>query len=738
MTKTPCLLFFLLFSILFFYCFDANSQSAQNFLSNGKKNYQLGYYQDAIDDFTNALSVNNQLEEAYYFRGKSYAHLNNYDKAIDDFSEAVKLEPTHYINYDALAQACFSNFEYEKAVEYFSKAIDLIPSQAHMYLHRAEAYLYLNRFPRALSDCESAINYQPDFALAYSTRGIVNIQQGNIVKGIEDIQKAIDLDARDPLHQVRLGDAYFQIKEYDQALVKYDNALNIKSNDANALYGKANVYLIKKKFDDAQENANQAILNDKNLKAAYLVRAISYFKTGQISRAETDIDSYLDYAKRNEDYYTLAWFISTYLQDEEMLERAEEWTLTAISLKDTYPANLLYANILFQLNQPDDARVATERAIAIADKNGESAYLAKNLLKLIDEPTTVDNIPPVLEILEPSASNRGFAVVDESETLTIKGKVSDDSGIDNVLINGNPATLQLDGRFEGVVALDANETVVTLSATDLRGNTTEQKFVVQKQNSEPKTVVNNTSDSPRNLLGKQQALLIATNDYDEWTDLVNPVFDAETIAEDLEDIYDFDVDLLKNPTQEDIILKIREYTSKSYQQNDELLIFIAGHGQFDEVLKEGYLVAKDSKLMDATKSSYIAHSLLRNYIDNIPCEHILLVMDVCFGGTFDPVVARRGGEDLDDDMMEYVNRKLKYKTRRYITSGGKEYVPDGRPGEHSPFARALLEGLRSEGGSDGIFTLDDILYYTQSVSPQPQSGEFGDNEPGSDFLFIAD
>lgn len=731
-------LFFLLGLLMFFYCFRVNGQSAQNFLNNGKKNYQLGYYQDAIADFTSALTVNAQLEEAYYFRGKAYANLGEYNSAIADFSEAVRLEPSHYINYDALAQAYFSNFDYEKAVDYFSKAIDLVPSQAQMYLHRAEAYLYLNRFPRALADCETAISYQPDFALAYSTRGIVNIQQGNIVKGIEDIQKAIQLDDNDPLHHVRLGDAYFQIKEYTQALDEYDEALLIKSNHANAYYGKANVYLIKKKFEDAQESANQAILNDKNLKAAYLVRAISYFKTGQISRAETDIDNYLDYAKRNEDYYKLAWFISTYLQDEEMLSKAEEWTLTAISLKDTYPANLLYATILFQLNKLDDAHTAAERAIAIADKNGESSSLAKNLIKLIDEPTTVDNVPPVLEIHEPSASNRGFAVVDESETLKIKGKVSDDSGIESVMVNGNPATLQTDGHFEGVVALDVNETVVVLSATDIRGNRTEQKFVVQKTKSEPKTVVNNNTDSPRNLLGKQQALLIATNEYDEWTDLVNPLFDAETIAEDLEDIYGFDVDLLKNPSQEDIILKIREYTSKDYQQNDELLIFIAGHGQFDEVLKEGYLVAKDSKLMDATKSSYIAHSLLRSYIDNIPCEHILLMMDVCFGGTFDPVVARRGAEDLDDDTIEYINRKMKYKTRRYITSGGKEYVPDGRPGEHSPFARALLEGFRSEGGSDGVFTLDDILYYTQSVKPQPQSGEFGDNEPGSDFLFIAD
>ena len=36
------------------------------------------------------------------------------------------------------------------------------------------------------------------------------------------------------------------------------------------------------------------------------------------------------------------------------------------------------------------------------------------------------------------------------------------------------------------------------------------------------------------------------------------------------------------------------------------------------------------------KTSYLSHSNLRTMINNIDCPHIFLVMDVCFGGTFDP------------------------------------------------------------------------------------------------------
>ena len=60
---------------------------------------------------------------------------------------------------------------------------------------------------------------------------------------------------------------------------------------------------------------------------------------------------------------------------------------------------------------------------------------------------------------------------------------------------------------------------------------------------------------------------------------------------------------------------------------DQLFIFFAGHGQYDELLGQGYIVSSDSKLHDEAKSSYLSHAVLRGAIDNIPSRHTLLVMD---------------------------------------------------------------------------------------------------------------
>jgi hypothetical protein len=96
------------------------------------------------------------------------------------------------------------------------------------------------------------------------------------------------------------------------------------------------------------------------------------------------------------------------------------------------------------------------------------------------------------------------------------------------------------------------------------------------------------------------------------------------------------------------------------------LIFFAGHGQYDESFGEGYVVAKNSMKNDLSKTTYISHNRLRGVINNIPCNHILLTMDVCFGGTLDPVIARsRSAKDNEVSLNDMLVRKFSHKTRMY-------------------------------------------------------------------------
>jgi serine/threonine protein kinase len=249
--------------------------------------------------------------------------------------------------------------------------------------------------------------------------------------------------------------------------------------------------------------------------------------------------------------------------------------------------------------------------------------------------------------------------------------------------------------------------------------------------------------------GKNYALLFASDDYKYWPHLNNPIGDADSIAGELQANYGYDQpapELVKNATADHIIDVLHTYAEKTYAQNDQLFIYFAGHGFFDPVEQEGFLVGADSRAQkdDSSHSTYLNFSRLSKIIDNIPAAHIFVVLDVCYGGAFDSRVtqysANRGENDdqyADVAPQKFIARKLAIKrAREYMTSGEITTVPDGKPGQHSPFARRFIEVLRGYGGKKQLLTSLDIAGRVKTVEPEPRFGDFGSSEPGADFLFI--
>ncbi|HZY81944.1 MAG TPA: caspase family protein [Cyclobacteriaceae bacterium] len=295
------------------------------------------------------------------------------------------------------------------------------------------------------------------------------------------------------------------------------------------------------------------------------------------------------------------------------------------------------------------------------------------------------------------------------------------------------AESELTKNIQQTVRLQEGENVLKLIAINTKGGqvSSERSILVGKD------AIADAVDINR----RDFALIVTTDNYDNWNDLVNPINDGRTIGNILKDKYGFQVEFLENPTLEDINDKLYDYNTKRFAPQDQLFIFFAGHGYFDETLGEGYLVASNSLLNDKGKTSYIPHPLLRERINNIKCEHIFLVMDVCFGGTFDPVLVKnaRGTEALDEAAdKQYLVRKLTKRTRKYLTSGSKEYVPDGTPGKHSPFAEKFILALKEIGGGTGrVLSLIELHPYFLRLSTEPRFGSFGNDDSASDFVFVA-
>lgn len=108
----------------------------------------LGEYDNAILDYTKALSINNKITDAYYNR----AHIilsrkdienPNIDKAVEDLNKALELDPEFIDALYAMAAAQLKLKNYEKSLEYLEKLLSLRPEALNA---RALKKLLLNKY----------------------------------------------------------------------------------------------------------------------------------------------------------------------------------------------------------------------------------------------------------------------------------------------------------------------------------------------------------------------------------------------------------------------------------------------------------------------------------------------------------------------------------------------------------------------------------------------------------------
>jgi hypothetical protein len=122
---------------------------------------------------------------------------------------------------------------------------------------------------------------------------------------------------------------------------------------------------------------------------------------------------------------------------------------------------------------------------------------------------------------------------------------------------------------------------------------------------------------PKLRKGKDYALLFAVQKYDDakLNTLKYPIQDATEIKKELENNYDFAVELVPNPTNKQIKDKLREYILKfsngTFDSLGQLFIFFTGHGERES--KNGFFLASDTKT-DDLESTALSYTLWRNVV----------------------------------------------------------------------------------------------------------------------------
>jgi hypothetical protein len=230
--------------------------------------------------------------------------------------------------------------------------------------------------------------------------------------------------------------------------------------------------------------------------------------------------------------------------------------------------------------------------------------------------------------------------------------------------------------------------------------------------------------------GKYYAVIIGNSSYNDpgLANLRRPVQDARALKDVLVTKYLFDNENVYLPLEKDLesIILIFDELQRKLTEDDNLLIFYAGHGKMDDT-GLGYWLFSDAKLNSTFR--WFPNSRLTDYMSSYKAKHILLIADACFAGS---IYETRG---VLDDAPESIQDLYKNKSRKAITSGGTSEVSD-----NSKFAEYLIDQLQSNTNK---YLTSSELYHSIQVAVQnnsknsPRWGAVQNvGDRNGDFIFI--
>jgi hypothetical protein len=398
------------------------------------------------------------------------------------------------------------------------------------------------------------------------------------------------------------------------------------------------------------------------------------------------------------------------------------------------------------------------RVLSFASSAGRSgggqvvAYVEGGDIQLPIEPELAEATrgggaaPPRIVVHKPVPLARGSVPL-VGPTFEVVVDVFDADGVSSVTIDGTKAVRQDGGdlwrtRLSADPARldDASQYTLSIQAVDRTGVEGRLEVKVASQGEDGRAVGRQ---------GRDYALLIGLDHYDHWTDLANPLGDVEEIAAVLREQYGFDPDdvwVVADPTRRELNARLGDLKRRGFGSEDQLLVFIAGHGHYDEEWGRSFLVVNDSpSAEDAARhddySGFVEQSVLVQKIVQLGAEHVLITLDTCFGGAYFPDKqgsGNRGGSRTykKKNVDQVVRDGLQHPSQMWMTSGGKEFVPDGFKGKHPPFAYRLLEVL-GETRPGQLLTAGQIFEDMRVVDPQPLSGHLDGHHPRGGFFLVA-
>ena len=255
------------------------------------------YYEVAATDFSSALEAKSNSIEAYRLRGIAYARLGKYDNAIDDFTSALSIDPQNasiYLSRAPLhcelpiadvspATACVDHILADLNI-----ALSINPDEPRGYVMRALLYLEQDNIAGAGKDLDKAKSLNATGSEFQKTQARYMLINNNAEDALEVIEALLDDQPTNPEYLYMKAGANFLLQRYEQALSNLDAALTFSKDSVPSHVLRAEIYGRQRKYSASIAEYNKAIALQSSNATLYESRGVAYHANKEYEKAISD------------------------------------------------------------------------------------------------------------------------------------------------------------------------------------------------------------------------------------------------------------------------------------------------------------------------------------------------------------------------------------------------------------------------------------------------------------------
>ena len=415
----------LILPLIFLTSLSLSAQTGSQLFQEGRDAFSDKLFSRSIEsfrDFINQYPSDPRVDQADYMIGVSLFYLRQFDQVISHFNRyeqnypgSAYLRRIHY--WKGLCYYGQENFrsaiielgkqsDIKEELYFRQKSLQLM---GYSY-EKTEQYELAGQSYKRLFESEPGKELS---ALSLERQGYIQLKLQNYSDALDFFEKVTveyseipQVMKEIPFYQ---AECYYQLKDYDSSLKKFESFLSLYSNSENrekAVFRLGSLYAMMNNQDDAKEYMNLLTMefpNSSYIMEAHIILAESYMADGNMSAARTSLARLLENEKDPVEIQKLQFNMARTW--EEKPEESLLWYLKAskgldpdISGESLFRSGLIYENsndaartvLLFeklfnQFRNNEHREIVGEWIVDYYEKNSQELALKNHLDRMLSE-----------------------------------------------------------------------------------------------------------------------------------------------------------------------------------------------------------------------------------------------------------------------------------------------------------------------------------------------------------------